>query len=129
MNLLVELAVLRAMPGCHDNVWRTDYTREPKLLSSVLTAPRLRSEKLDLRLTPEAKRTLQQAAAVAQRSVTDFVVESAMVRAAETLADRRSFHLEASAWEAFVAALDGPTQPRPRLTRLLQEPSVFEVGR
>jgi uncharacterized protein (DUF1778 family) len=69
----------------------------------------LRSEKLDLRLTPEAKQTLQRAAAVAKRSVTDFVLESALASAAETLADRQSFQLEPEQWEAFVAARDAPS--------------------
>jgi uncharacterized protein (DUF1778 family) len=48
-----------------------------------------RSEKLDLRLTPDAKRTLQTAAAAANRSVSDFVLERALQRAAETLPDDR----------------------------------------
>jgi len=86
----------------------------------------LRSEKLDLRLTPGAKQTLQRAAAAAQRSVTDFVLESALASAAETLVDRRSFQLDPEQWEAFVAALDAPPQLHPRLARLLQEPSVVE---
>ena len=50
-----------------------------------------RSEKLDLRLTPEAKRALQSAAAASQRSVSEFVLESALQRAAETLPDRQRF--------------------------------------
>ena len=86
----------------------------------------LRSEKLDLRLTPAAKQTLQQAAAAAQRSVTDFVLESALASAAETLADRRLFPLDPDRWQAFVAALDAPPTPHPRLARLLQEASVLE---
>ena len=91
-----------------------------------MTPSPLRSEKLDLRLTPGAKQTLQRAAAAAQRSVTDFVLESALASAAETLADRRSFQLDPEQWEAFVAALDAPPQLHPRLARLLQEPSVVE---
>jgi len=59
-----------------------------------MTTSPLRSEKLDLRLTPGAKQTLQRAAAAAQRSVTDFVLESALANAAETLADRQSFQLD-----------------------------------
>ena len=46
------------------------------------------------------------AAAAAQGSVTDFVLESALGSAAETLADRQSFRLDVEQWEAFVAALD-----------------------
>ena len=91
-----------------------------------MTSSPLRSEKLDLRLTPGAKQTLQRAAAAAQRSVTDFVLESALASAAETLADRQSFQLDEEQWEAFVAALDAPPQLHPRLARLLQEPSVVE---
>jgi uncharacterized protein (DUF1778 family) len=41
-----------------------------------------RSEKLDLRLTASAKRTLQTAAAT-NRSVSEFVLESALARAEE----------------------------------------------
>ncbi len=93
----------------------------------MATSP-LRSEKLDLRLTPGAKQTLQRAAAAAQRSVTDFVLESALASAAETLADRQSFQLEPEQWEVFVAALDAPPQVHPRLARLLQEPSVVELS-
>jgi uncharacterized protein (DUF1778 family) len=85
-----------------------------------------RSEKLDLRLTPEAKRTLQVAASSMQRSVSEFVLESALARAYETLPDRRQFGLDADRWAAFLAALDAPARPLPRLARLLSEPSVFD---
>jgi len=85
-----------------------------------------RTEKLDLRLTPDAKRTLQAAAAAAHRSVSEFVLESALARADETLADRRHFGLDATRWTAFMAALDAPPRPLPRLERLIREPSVFE---
>jgi uncharacterized protein (DUF1778 family) len=85
-----------------------------------------RKEKLDLRLTPSAKRTLQFAAAAAHRSVSEFVLESALARAAETLPDRQRFGLNAEQWEAFQAALDAPLRSMPRLRRLLRQPSVFE---
>ena len=88
-----------------------------------------RNEKLDLRLTPSAKRTLQIAALAARRSVSEFVLESALARAEETLPDRRRFGLSAEQWAAFQAALDAPAPPAPRLAKLLREPSVFERGR
>ena len=88
-----------------------------------------RTEKLDLRLTADAKRTLQAAAAAASRSVSEFVLESALARADETLADRRQFGLDAAQWAAFTAALDALPRPLPRLERLLSEPSVFERRR
>lgn len=87
-----------------------------------------RSEKLDLRLSAEAKRRLTAAAAVAQRTVSDFVLTSALAQANETLADRQRFGLDAEQWSAFMAALDAPTRELPRTGRLLNEPSVFDTG-
>lgn len=87
-----------------------------------------RSEKLDLRLTRHAKRTLQAAAATSHRSVSEFVLESALARADETLADRRTFTLNGKQWKAFLAALDAPARPLPRLERLLKEPGFFDPG-
>lgn len=85
-----------------------------------------RSEKLDLRLTPAAKQILHRAAAAAQRSVSDFVLQSALDRADESLSDRRQFGLDDEQWTAFLAALDAPPRQHPRLKILLSEPSIFE---
>ena len=88
-----------------------------------------RSAKLDLRLTPEAKRILAAAASAARRSVSEFVLESAMVRAEETLADRARFPLNAERWKAFLEMLDAPAREVPRLKQLFRERSVFEGGK
>jgi uncharacterized protein (DUF1778 family) len=85
-----------------------------------------RTEKLDLRLTRTAKRTLQSAAEASHKTLSDFVLESALSRADSVLADRQVFRLDASRWNAFTAALDAPTKPRPRLARLLNEPSILD---
>jgi uncharacterized protein (DUF1778 family) len=85
-----------------------------------------RTEKLDLRLTPHAKRTLQSAAQVSHKTLSDFVLESALTRADSVLADRQIFRLDARRWNAFMAALDAPPKARPRLARLLTEPSILD---
>ena len=85
-----------------------------------------RSVKLDLRLTPSVKRVLQTAALAAHRSVSEFVLESALARAEETLPDRRRFGLTADQWKAFQAALAAPRRRAPRLAKLLRDPSVFD---
>ena len=87
-----------------------------------------RTPKLDLRLTPEDEQRLQAAATASRRSVSEFVLESALVRAEEMLADRTRFGLNAEQWKAFLTALDAPPRDLPRLRRLFQEPSVFERG-
>ena len=85
-----------------------------------------RSEKLDLRLTPAAKQTLTAAAAADRRSVSEFVLDSALARAEEMLAQRRHFGLDAQHWATFMAALDAPARRLPRVAKLFGEPSVFE---
>ena len=95
---------------------------------SMETRPEKRTEKLDLRLSLPAKLALQRAAQAMRRPVSDFVLESALARAEETLPDRRFFRLNAKQWSAFQTALDAPPSPAPRLSRLLNEPSVFEKG-
>jgi uncharacterized protein (DUF1778 family) len=85
-----------------------------------------RTQKLDLRLTVAAKETLRAAAVAANRSVGEFVLESALARAEETLAERRHFGLTSERWAAFLTALDAPPRDVPRVRRLFREPSLFE---
>lgn len=92
------------------------------------TSATTRSEKLDLRLTKQAKRALRAAAVASHRSVSEFVLESALARADEALAERRSFVLSAARWKEFTAALDAPPRPLPRMERLLTEPGFFDAG-
>ena len=88
----------------------------------------MRTAKLDLRLSPEAKEKLQAAAQASHCSVSEFVLGSALVRAEETLADRSRFGLDADRWRAFVEALDAPARDLPRLERLFAEPGPFDRG-
>lgn len=60
--------------------------------------------------------------------MSEFVLESALAKAAETLPDRQHFGLDAERWTAFVMALDAPPRPLPRLVRLLSEPGPFDTG-
>ena len=92
-----------------------------------MTIRTVRTEKLDLRLTEDAKRTIQAAATAAHRSVSDFVLECALTRAGEALADRRFFSLNPEKWKAFMALLDAPPRPLQRLARLLREPGFFDT--
>jgi uncharacterized protein (DUF1778 family) len=85
-----------------------------------------RTEKLDVRVSPSAKAKLQAAASAVHRSMSDFVMESALSRAEETLAERRVFGLDAERWAAFQAALEAHVRPLPRLQKLLDEPGFFD---
>ena len=95
----------------------------------MITPRTNRTEKLDLRLSRYAKETLQAAAQAARKSVSEFVLDTALSEAEERLADRTIFMLDAERWEVFVAALDAPPHRHPRLERLFREPSVFDPAK
>ena len=88
-----------------------------------------KSERIDIRTTPIVKRTLQEAAAASNKTVTEFLLDSALTQAAEVLAERRLFRLDDEKWQAFIAALDAPSPPMPRLERLLKEPGILDEKR
>ena len=85
-----------------------------------------RDERLELRLTPAAKSMLRRAAEVENKTISSFVLDKGLEAAAETLADRREFRLDTKHYEAFLAALDAPVKPRPRLQKLLTTRSALE---
>jgi uncharacterized protein (DUF1778 family) len=85
-----------------------------------------RSERVDLRMTPAAKRTLQQAAAVANKTVSEFLLDSSLTAAFETLADRRVFQLDDDRWNAFMDALARPPKDNPGLRRLLAHKPAWQ---
>jgi len=97
-----------------------------KGVTSMSMQSEAKNERIEIRTTAKAKRVLQEAAAARNKTMTEFVLDVAMTEAAEVLADRRLFLLDDEQWEAFLAALDAPTKPRPRLESLLREPSVLE---
>jgi uncharacterized protein (DUF1778 family) len=92
-----------------------------------------KTERIDVRVSPTAKNTLQMAATEVNKTVSQFLLDAAMTAAAETLEDRRSFVLDKRRWDEFLEILDQPSRRRRhkrrrkrRLARLLAERSVLE---
>lgn len=79
-----------------------------------------RTEKLDLRVSRLAKAKLMAAASAVHRSMSDFVMESTLARAEETLAERQVYGLDSESWKKFQAALDAPVRLLPRMQALLE---------
>ena len=93
----------------------------------IMASSTARTEKMDLRISPAAKAALRRAAEMDRKSVSEFVLESALARAEQLLANQTQIALSPQTWSAFVDALDAPPRPlAPRLARLIAEPSVFE---
>ena len=85
-----------------------------------------KDRRINLRATSVQESLIRAAADRRGVSMTDFVLESACTRAEETLADQVHFVLSDKQWKAFNAALERPARVRPRLRKLLREPSILE---
>ncbi|BDC47968.1 hypothetical protein F183_A02840 [Bryobacterales bacterium F-183] len=77
-------------------------------------------------MRPLQKDVIARAAELKQTTVTNFMVEQAFQAAQQILADQTHFYLSPEKWEEFCAALDAPPKKKPRLKKLLTQPSVFD---
>lgn len=93
---------------------------------TVTAKGKLKEDRIDLRVSATAKALLQRAASAQQKSVSEFILDSAQTAAVAALADRREFLLDKKRWNAFLKALDTPPKKKPRLEKLLKTASVFE---
>jgi uncharacterized protein (DUF1778 family) len=84
-----------------------------------------KNERIELRLTGEQKRTIEQAATISGRSITDFSVTLLVDEATEVIRRDRELHMSADAWDAFNEILDRPATTVAGLADLLRRPSVF----
>lgn len=91
-----------------------------------MATPLQRTDKLDIRISPEAKRMLQRAASDRHTTISQFVIDSALSAAREALAERPLIELSPEDWAAFVAALDAPPKRHPRMEKLLREPTILD---
>ena len=92
----------------------------------TIVAMATKTERFAVRLTAEQDALIRRAAEVEGTDLTNFTVTATLARAREVLADRRLFMLDESAWSKFLSVLDRPLSPKPRLTKLFAEPSIFD---
>ena len=79
-------------------------------MTAISSSPSARSARLGLRATPEQEAVLRRAADVAQKSLTDFILDSACLAAEQTLLDQRLFMVSGSQYQAFMDLLERPEQ-------------------
>ena len=82
--------------------------------------------RIAVRASREERELIAQASRASATTVSDFVLRASIAQAADVLAERREFRLPAEQWDAFVAMLERPAVAKPRLRRLLTEPSVLD---
>jgi len=81
---------------------------------------------LNLRIKPELRGLIDRAAALSDKSRTDFVLDAGRRAAEDALLDRTAFVVNAKAYAAFLARLDAPPCPNARLRRSLQTVAPWE---
>lgn len=85
-----------------------------------------RDATINLRLQAGARDLIDQAAAAAGKSRTEFMVEAARREAENVLLDRCLFALDAKGFAKFKAALDKRPRSNPQLRRVLGTPAPWE---
>jgi uncharacterized protein (DUF1778 family) len=79
------------------------------------------SERLNLRLKPAAKRRIEQAAAFEGKTVSSFIVSSALATAERTIREHETLVLSRRDAEIFLDAIVNPPPPNAKLSEALEE--------
>ncbi|MCL2849428.1 MAG: DUF1778 domain-containing protein [Micrococcales bacterium] len=67
-----------------------------------------KTARLDLRMSPEHKRLLEQAAQLTGATVAGYAVARLVEAASTTVARSQTMTLDTASWDTFLAALDAP---------------------
>lgn len=86
----------------------------------------VKEARLDIRTSSEQKELLTRAAQLRQRSVSDFVLESAATEARRVVEEESRLVIPNDDWQVFCEALDASPKCIPQLQRLLKRKSAFE---
>jgi uncharacterized protein (DUF1778 family) len=86
-----------------------------------MARPARKAERFDLRATPQQSSLIRRAAATAGRNHTDFILDSAMEKAVDVLADQRLFLVDENRWKRFDAALTATAEPVAALVELFRD--------
>jgi len=85
-----------------------------------------RKGSINLRIEAGTRQLIDDAAAAISKTRTEFMIDSARREAIDVLLDRRLFALAPDAHDAFVAALDNPPAPGPKLKALLARTPAWQ---
>ncbi|WMY76606.1 DUF1778 domain-containing protein [Buttiauxella selenatireducens] len=77
----------------------------------------LKKQRIDLRLTDDDKNMIEEAAAMSNQTITQFMVTSASERAAEVIDQHRRLVLNEESWNQVMDAISNPPAPNARLKR------------
>lgn len=77
----------------------------------------LKKQRIDLRLNEDDKHMIEEAAAMTNQSISQFMVSTASARAAEVIDQHRRLILNEESWNLVMEAITNPPAPNDRLKR------------
>lgn len=77
----------------------------------------LKKQRIDLRLNEDDKSMIEEAAAMTNQSISQFMISTASARAAEVIDQHRRLILNEESWNLVMDALSNPPAPNDRLKR------------
>ncbi|AEN67314.1 protein of unknown function DUF1778 (plasmid) [Enterobacter soli] len=77
----------------------------------------LKKQRIDLRLNEDDKSMIEEAAAMTNQSISQFMVSTASERAAEVIDQHRRLILNEESWNLVMEAISNPPAPNDRLKR------------
>lgn len=84
-----------------------------------------REARINVRASARQEQIIKAAAAATDKTVTEFVLGTAVTQAEKVLADRRYFLADDEQWAALDELLSRPLPATPKLAALLAAPDVF----
>ncbi|EFH8762367.1 DUF1778 domain-containing protein [Escherichia coli] len=79
--------------------------------------PVLKKQRIDLRLNEDDKNMIEEAAAMTNQSISQFMVSTASEHAAEVINQHRRLILNEESWDLVMDAISNPPLPNDRLKR------------
>lgn len=80
-----------------------------------------KTERIQLRASPEAKAQILEAASLTQQDTTSFILDAATSRARAVLLERQILKFSADDLDQLEAALDSADTPSPELIKLFEQ--------
>ena len=77
-------------------------------------------DRIDLRVSPEDKKTLEMAAASKRTSLSSYIIQAAMENAVSDLERERTINVSKEGWDRLMELLENPPEPTEALKRIFQ---------
>jgi len=122
---MAKMAASNPNPGTAARATAAHTAPERTTPERTANARPAKSERIEVRATERQESVIRQAATATERTVTEFILASAVEQAERVLADRRWFVASEDQYEEFLRLLDEPLPSTDTFEKLWSRPSPF----